>query len=111
MTEERERAGLQMGHWLWQWGAGWQPGFREAGNESRGGSRIAVHRRGWRGGQRGERRQLRGSEGGKVLERTPQRMWGLSMLQDEGRPQGAGRVRGMKRWDRGSGEVWRPRSW
>lgn len=59
----------------------------------------------------GERRQLRGSEGGKVLERMPLRMWGLSVLQDEGRLQGAGRVRGMGRWDRGSGEVWRPRSW
>lgn len=34
-------------------------------------------------GERG--RQLRGSEGGKVLERMPLRMWGLSVLQDEGR--------------------------
>lgn len=99
--QKRERG--QEGHRLWQRRAGWQPGFRGAGNESRGGSRTAVHRRGWCGGQRGERRQLRGSEGGKVLERMPLRMWGLNVLQDEGRLQGAGRARGMGRWDRGSG--------
>lgn len=50
-------------------------------------------------------------KGGRSIERMPLRMWGLSVLQDEGRLQGAGRVRGMGRWDRGSGEVWRPRSW